>query len=290
MKIDWFTVIAQVINFLLLVWLLKRFLYKPILQAVDEREKSIAAQLQDAEQKKAVAEQEQQEFSKKNAEFDRQKKSITDQVIADSKAERQRLFDEARQDAQQLRDRLNAASRTNLETISDEIIQRTQDEVFAISKKLLTDLSTLTLEEQIIHVFIDRLQAMTEEEKNSFLQTVTSGASPILIESAFPMTDKQQAAIRQALTALSGSDLSCTFSTDPGVIGGIELRVNGFKLAWSIAEYLKSLRNTLADFAKENFQTTSGTVLSEKKSTASDGQSPPDAPVKSSLNAEPDQH
>ena len=43
MPIDWFTVVAQAINFLILVWLLKRFLYKPILHAIDEREKGIAA-------------------------------------------------------------------------------------------------------------------------------------------------------------------------------------------------------------------------------------------------------
>ena len=55
MPIDWFTVVAQAINFLILVWLLKRFLYKPILHAIDEREKGIAAQLAQAEAKKAEA-------------------------------------------------------------------------------------------------------------------------------------------------------------------------------------------------------------------------------------------
>ena len=53
MEIDWFTVIAQVINFLILVWLLKRFLYKPVLNAIAEREKKIAAQLSDAEAKRS---------------------------------------------------------------------------------------------------------------------------------------------------------------------------------------------------------------------------------------------
>ena len=48
MLIDWFTVGAQVLNFLILVWLLKRFLYKPILNAIDAREKRIAAELADA--------------------------------------------------------------------------------------------------------------------------------------------------------------------------------------------------------------------------------------------------
>jgi len=53
MLIDWFTVGAQALNFIILVWLLKRFLYKPILGAVDAREKRIAAELADAAARKA---------------------------------------------------------------------------------------------------------------------------------------------------------------------------------------------------------------------------------------------
>jgi F-type H+-transporting ATPase subunit b len=55
MLIDWFTVGAQAINFIILVWLLKRFLYKPILDAVDAREKRVATELADADAKKAEA-------------------------------------------------------------------------------------------------------------------------------------------------------------------------------------------------------------------------------------------
>ena len=69
MPIDWFTVVAQAINFLILVWLLKRFLYKPILHAIDEREKGIAAQLAEAEAKKAEAQKERDDFQHKNEAF-----------------------------------------------------------------------------------------------------------------------------------------------------------------------------------------------------------------------------
>ena len=71
MEINWFTVIAQVINFLILVWLLKRFLYKPVLNAIAEREKKIAAQLSDAEVKKAEAQKERDAFHQKNEAFDK---------------------------------------------------------------------------------------------------------------------------------------------------------------------------------------------------------------------------
>src|SRR5450432_2061894 len=103
MLIDWFTVAAQAINFLILVWLLKRFLYKPILDAIDEREKGIAAQLAQAEAKKAEAQKEQGDFQDKNEAFDQERASLLKHATDEAKAERQRLLDEARNDADELR-------------------------------------------------------------------------------------------------------------------------------------------------------------------------------------------
>ena len=72
MLIDWFTVAAQALNFLILVWLMKRFLYKPILKAIDTREKLIATELADAAAKKVEAQKEHAEFDQKNQQFDQQ--------------------------------------------------------------------------------------------------------------------------------------------------------------------------------------------------------------------------
>src|SRR5450631_1658984 len=99
MLIDWFTVGAQAINFIILVWLLKRFLYKPILNAVDAREKRVAAELADAAAKKAEAVKERDEFRHKNEEFDQQRVTLLSKAAEEAKAERQRLLSEARQAA-----------------------------------------------------------------------------------------------------------------------------------------------------------------------------------------------
>src|SRR5271165_6714309 len=96
MLIDWFTVGAQAINFIILVWLLKRFLYKPILDALDAREKRIAAELADADAKKAEAAKERDEFRHKNEAFDRQRVALLSKANEEAKAERRRLLDEAR--------------------------------------------------------------------------------------------------------------------------------------------------------------------------------------------------
>jgi F-type H+-transporting ATPase subunit b len=110
MQINWFTVIAQVINFLVLVWLMKKYLYKPILQAIDDREKKIASELADAKTQKEAAKSEQDEFQKKNDAFDRDKKGMMDQAVAEANEERQKLLDAANNEAAAVRSKLEKAS------------------------------------------------------------------------------------------------------------------------------------------------------------------------------------
>ena len=112
MKINWFTVIAQIINFFVLVWLLRRFLYKPVLKAIDERENKIASQLKDAQAKEAEAKKEQDEFMKKNEKFDQQKKKLMDKAVAETNEEREKLLEAARNEAATLRSKLEKSLKT----------------------------------------------------------------------------------------------------------------------------------------------------------------------------------
>ncbi|MBA2249657.1 MAG: F0F1 ATP synthase subunit B, partial [Chitinophagaceae bacterium] len=192
MKINWFTVIAQVINFLILVWLLKRFLYKPILKAVDEREKKITSQLKDAKAEKAEAKKEQDEFAKKNDDFDQQKKALMDKAVADTNDEKNKLLEAARKEANDLQVKLEKAAKDVQEKMKERLVQKVQDEVFAISRKTLTDLASVSLEEQSANLFIKRLDELKDNEKKQFIDAFKADAKPVLIRSAFELPAKQQ--------------------------------------------------------------------------------------------------
>ncbi len=62
MSIDWITVVAQLLNFLVLVWLLKRFLYRPILDGIDAREVEISTRMAEATEARKKAEAEVQKL------------------------------------------------------------------------------------------------------------------------------------------------------------------------------------------------------------------------------------
>ena len=252
MLIDWFTVGAQALNFIILVWLLKRFLYKPILNAVDAREKRIAAELADADAKKAEAQKERDDYQHKNEEFDQQRAALLSKATDEAKAARQRLLDDARKAADALSAKRQEALRSDANTLNQAIRRRTQEEVFAIARKALTDLATASLEERMSEAFTRRLRAIDGKAKEGIAAALKTGSEPAVVRSAFDLPEAQRAAIQKALNETFSAEVPVRFETAPDVISGIELTTSGQKIAWSIADYLASLEKGVGELLKEN--------------------------------------
>jgi len=251
MLIDWFTVSAQVVNFLILVWLLKRLLYKPILHAIDDRERRIAKELADADTRKTEAEKEREKFQKKNDEFDEQREELLSKAKGQARAESQRLLEESRLAADALRAKQEDALKREQQSLNDEITRRTREEVFAIARKTLTDLAGTNLEERMSEVFTRRLRELNDEAKDGLAKALKTSSDPVLVRSAFELPAEQRAAIQRALNETFSAEMQVRFETAPGVISGIELTTNGQKVAWSIAEYLASLEKGVRELLKE---------------------------------------
>ena len=254
MLIDWFTVGAQVINFVILVWLMKRFLYKPILDAIDVREQKIATELANADSKKLEAQKERDTFQQKNDAFDAQRAGLLSQATNAANAEGQRLQEEARKAADALRVRREEALKSDAKNLYQSITKRAQQEIFAIARKTLTDLATTSLEQNIIEVFVKRLHALDDKTKLQFSDALKVGSDAVIVRSAFELATEQRGAIQDAAKSVFATEMPLKFQVAPDLIGGIELSANGHKVAWNIEEYLHSLETGVADLLKDKTQ------------------------------------
>jgi F-type H+-transporting ATPase subunit b len=252
MLINWFTVFAQAINFLILVWLLKRFLYKPILHAIDEREKGIAAQLADAEAKKAVAQRERADFQNKNEAFDKERAALVKKATDEADAERQRLLDLARKDADAFRAKRQEALRTEQRNLTQDIKRWTQGEVFAVTRKTLADLAGTRLEERMGDVFVERVRALSGKAKEQMVNAFKTSNHTVSVHSAFDLPSEQQSAIDGAVKETFAPDAHVQFETAPDLVSGIELSTNGHKIAWSIADYLATLEKSAGELLNKD--------------------------------------
>ena len=248
----WFTIVAQAINFLILVWLLQRFLYKPILNAIDLREKGIPAQLADADAKKAEAKKDRDDFQAKNAAFDKDRAALLIKATEAANAERDRLIAGARKDADALRDKRQEALKVEQKNLDQDIIRWTRDRVFDISRKTLKDLAGASLEERIGDVFVQRIRSLTGPAKDQMANAFKTSNRTVSVHGAFDLPASQRTEIEKAVKETFAPDAHVQFETAPELVSGVELTVNGQKVAWSIADYLATLQKSAADVLQDD--------------------------------------
>lgn len=241
MLIDWFTVVAQVVNFLILVWLLNRFLYKPILDAIDAREKRIADELEKANTAMAEAQQERADFERKSTSFDHQREAMLKKATQEAEAQRDRLLEVAGEEA----DALSATRLDQMEaqqqSLCDQITRRTHQEVFALARKTLQDLAAVSLEQSMCDVFVQNLRSLHGDGRKQLAASAQSPKQLIRIRTAFELPSQQRSQIQAAIDEVLSAQVQIKYESVPSLISGIELIIDGKKLAWSVDEYLDTL-------------------------------------------------
>ncbi len=247
MAIDWFTFVAQVINFIILVWLLKRFLYRPILDAVDAREQKIASALLDADQKKLEAEQQLDSYRSKKEAIEQQSAALLKQATSAADMERERLIGLGRNEAEAMRLKQMENLRNSAEQLNQDIRQKTQQQVFSITRKTLIDLASVGLEQILVEKFLVKMLNMDEAKKIRLIEALKTTHHPAILRSAFELTLGQREFIHDELNQFFKTEIKLQFETQDNLVAGLELVSNGQKLAWSISDYLGSLEKSMAE-------------------------------------------
>ena len=246
MLIDWFTVAAQTLNFLILVALLKRFLYQPIIDAIDAREQHIAKALAKAAKIKHEAEQARDEFNTKNTDFDQQRNNLLADAKNAAATEQQRLMELARAQAEAFTAKRHAALKREQQDLSDDLSRLTRIEVFAITRKTLTELANYPLEKSMVDVFIARLATLNTAAKTTLVDAIAK-SEKVNISSAFVLQEPERTTLQQAINESFSAAVPLQFLESEALIAGIELTASGQKLAWTIESYLADLEQGVTD-------------------------------------------
>jgi F-type H+-transporting ATPase subunit b len=248
--IDWFTVVAQIINFLILVGLLKYFLYGRIIRAMDQREERIAARLSEAQQREQEADDERQHYLARQEELAQQQDDILAQARQAADSERKKLLDEAREEVEAVKSRWHEALEREKTTFLQDLRQRAGRQVYNITRQALADLATADLEHQIVEAFCRRLQELPQDKRRELTDILQQGAEAT-ITSAFVLPEEAKQKIEGILEGYLKDGAALRYQTSPEVISGIELKAPGHKVAWSLDHYLADLEAETREVLEE---------------------------------------
>ena len=247
MQIDYFTIIAQIINFLVLVFLLRHFLYRPVIKAMDEREQKMVSRLKDAEQKRKEAEEEAESFRQMKRELEDLRQEMLTKVTEEANILRSDLMKKAHSEVEaSIADWQESMERQRASILADMGL-RAAEEVYAISRRALRDLANENLEGQIINTFIQSLQDLGEYEKEKIKEFYKTPGQMITVRSTFETPEDTKRRILETIRNQTGLEVEIKFEIAPELISGIEISAPDMRIGWNIASYLDTLKADLSE-------------------------------------------
>lgn len=239
MLIDWFTVVAQIVNFLVLVALLKRFLWGKLTQAIDEREARVAGELAKAEQNNKEAQQLAEQLRAQALEQERKREEMLVQAHKETDEERHRLIQEARESVVEMERKWHEDLDREQAAFFRELRLRAATEVLNVIRRALADLSSAQLQQCVIDVFLKKLRGLDV----AILKEM--GPDGKLVRSAVELPEPVRKEIEAILKERLGTPPKLNFEKDPAMAWGIELRGDGRRIGWNPESYLDAMEENL---------------------------------------------
>ena len=241
MLIDWFTVFAQIINFLILIFLLKRFLYGPIIKAMDKREEKIASRMQEAEQKRNEAEQEVASYREKTGEIDKLREDMIAQAREESERLKKELVKKAKEEVDDLKSGWHQTVLQEKDSFLQNIRRLSGEQVYSVARQVLSDMADSELEDRMVDVFIYRIKELGDDTLNKIKKSVQKSDQGISITSSFSIPQNKRQLITRAMHEYISPDINIRYEVSRDLICGIEIKVHGYVVGWNLEDYLKSL-------------------------------------------------
>ncbi len=240
MELDWTTFLLEVINFLILVWLLKRFLYQPVLEVIGNRRQRIQAELQQAATTQDQAKQFKEQYETRLVDWEQEKRAAMEALTQEIARERERRLTKVDDELEQ--QRLKHLVRDQ----QQQALWRSQAEAGALqlgsafAARLLRELASPDVDKRLRQLFIHQLEALPQSELARLKAGWQGSHSAVEVLSAAPLGTDEQDSIRQALERAFGpGNGTWQFNTDEDLAAGLRVSVGGWILQANLQDELR---------------------------------------------------
>lgn len=239
MELNWSTFILEIINFLVLVWILKRFLYKPVLEMIARRQASIDKTLADAKQLHDDAEKLQQQYEGRLTAWDQERKQAREKLAEELHADRARKLEELKVTLQQERERAAVAEQRRLSDAQLEMEDTALAQGAQLATQLLKQAAGPEVESRLVELTIDELSRLPKDRLADLRGSFGQVSEGITIASAYPIPENQQQRLQKAVNTVVGKEAPLRFEQDSKLLAGVCINIGAWQLAANLRDELK---------------------------------------------------
>ncbi len=244
MDFDWTTFFLEIINFLVLVWILKRFLYHPILGVVARRRAGIEKAMADARRIEAEAGELKQQSQRELAQWKEEKEAAQARLREELAAERERLMAELETSVAEERERRRVLEERQQADFKRAVEEQGIAQGAAFAARLLSRLATPELEARLYALLLEDLRGLRAEDKRAVADAAAPGLQ-LRVQSAFVLDAARRAELAQALAEVAGKALPVEYGENPELLAGFQVSIGPWILHANLRDELKFFSGAL---------------------------------------------
>jgi F-type H+-transporting ATPase subunit b len=242
MQLDWSTFILEIVNFLILVWLLKRFFYRPVMDVIARRREEIQARINQAEKVRSESEALKAEYENRLSGWEQEKAAARQALHQDIESERKQLREELAASIEQEREKERVLNERKLRNEQRNNEKRALEKAHAFVSRLLARLADRELEARIIRVALEDLDQLSAEQQALLKKSASKPGTRPVVTSAYPLSDEDRAAVEKSLSGLLDQTVECEYRSDPDLLAGLHIGVGSWMLQATLKDELKYFR------------------------------------------------
>jgi F-type H+-transporting ATPase subunit b len=244
MLIDWFTTIAQMVNFIILLVVLKYLLYDRVLKAIDRRRDEIARQREQAEDAQQEAQREVEQYRERREELESGRAAFLREAHEEAERHRDELLTEARTEVDRREEEWRLALESEKERLVDQIATEAGLSALAVAERVLGDLADESRGASLVSTFAERVQGLNKEERARLAAAIRQEGDGVVVRISPPLAAAERARVSELVEEGLGASVS-RFEVDPDLVWGIRLAAGGRIVGWSVRDYLDGLTTLL---------------------------------------------
>lgn len=239
MELDWVTFALEIVNFLILIWILQRFLYKPVLAAIARRKAAIEKTLSEAAARQADAQALEQQYRNRLTDWEREKATLRARLAEEIDAQRTRAMAALQDALDQERDKHHVLEERRVNELRRQIEEQANARGAQFAARLLTRLAAPELEARLVGLVLDDLAQLPEETLQALRAACRDAGHKITVTSAFPLAEPQRRALLQRFMDLARQRVVGEFKENERLLAGLRIAVGPWVAHANLQDELK---------------------------------------------------
>ncbi len=245
MELSWSTFVLEIINFLILVWILKHFFYAPVMNVIERRRKSIEDSLAQAEAMRSEAKQVEDQYTDRLSQWEIEKKRAREALHKEINDERGRLMEAMQTAIDKEREKAKVLETRRLSEVQRKNEQQAMKQAAQFTSKLLSRIASPELEQKLCEMLLEELPQLPSERvetlRNMFAteETLVAAQKLVKISSAYELSESCCNHIKSALSDLVEKSIECEFARDPQLIAGLRINIGPLVLRANLQDELQ---------------------------------------------------